>query len=208
MKKLIPYHSEPIGFWRPLLDNPDYEASMDGQIRRLYKKGYTLMTGYKKHNMPHKSIYFFKLHGKERSFHREVYKAFYGPVPDGKIVIHKNGITSDHAPINLALSDFSTVGKTFGRRANGKSVLQYDPDTMEITAVYRSAREASMKNHFCHQVVTDRCNGKVKYASCLDGKEYCWEDDKESYKMMLERIRKGKRSREVKRKRGRPGKKK
>lgn len=206
MKPLIPYTKEPIDFWRPIPGHPNYEASVEGKIRHLFEKGYIICTPYRKKNRPHSSIFYFRMDGKECSYHRAVYTAFYGMIPEGKKVFHRNGITSDHAPHNLELADDSIVGKRFARRARSRSVVQYDPETMEITAVYRSAREACEKNHFCKQVISDRCNGKVKYASSLDGMEYCWEDDEKSYRMMLERIKKGKRSRECKPKKGRPKK--
>lgn len=207
MKKIIPYHSEPLNFWKPIPGHPDYEASIEGLIRRRFKNGYTVQKPYRKRNQFYKTIYFFKIHGKEYSYHRKVYEAFYGAVPEGKIVIHKDGIASNNAPHNLAVSEWKLLGKRYGGKSTSKSVLQYDPETMEITAVYRSAREASRQNFFSHQTITSRCNGDVKYASSLDGKEYCWEDDEASYKMMCERIRKGKRSREEKKTRGRHKKK-
>ena len=185
-RKLIPYGKEPYGFWRQIPGYDGYEASMDGQIRKRYPEGYRILSTYKKSN----GIYVVKLDGRERSAHRAVYTAFYGAVPKDKIVIHKDGVYSNHAPYNLAVADKSVIGR-IAQRANGKRVLKYDPETLECVGTYLSARECAKANHFCRQIISDRCNGVTMYASSSDGYEYCWEDDPASYRKMVERIKKG-----------------
>lgn len=192
MNKLIPYSSEPVGFWRPVPGLPEYEASIEGKLRRRYENGYRLIKPFRKSSHHHSSISYVhvKIEGKikEVNYPRLVYRAFHGEVPEGKIIVHKNGINIDHSPANLVAKDRNYSGEKFGRYASAKSVLQYDPDTMECTGAYKSARECARENHFSYQTIIDRCNGKVKYASSPDGKEYCWEESAVSYRWMLERI--------------------
>lgn len=216
MVKLIPYKEhEPLGFWRSIPGYPNYEASVEGQIRRRYKGGYTLLKPYRRNNRIHTSIFYFKISKdgktKEVSYHRKVWEAFHGEIPAGKKIIHKNGICSDHAIHNLEMVDNATIGKIFARRAASKSVLKYDPETMECVDAYPSARVCAKENGMSYQTIMDRCNNTPIFSPAPDGYEYCWEDDNQnaSYRNMVARIRRGPRKGNPlskKKKRGRPKK--
>lgn len=188
MRPLQKYEKEAEGYWRDIPGCEGYQASVDGDIRRCYKSGYRVLSLFFRHKEGNcKQV---KIHRKECNASRLIYRTFYGDIPDGYVVMHKDGIPSNTNPNNLVAVPRSVCSKKTGGSSRSQSVLKYGPVTMECVGAYRSARECARKNFFCAQSIMDRCNGAVKKAPALDGFEYCWEDDgyNTSYNRMVKRI--------------------
>ena len=83
--------------WKVIPDFPNYECSDTGEFRRntkpiktcLQEKGYRHIRLYK--------------NGKQYAFraHRVVYETFFGKIPNGLEINHKNGIKDDNSLQNL-----------------------------------------------------------------------------------------------------------
>lgn len=84
--------------WLPIPGFPPYEASTHGRIR----KGYRLVTltlndsGY-----PTASISVGRGRSRTMKAHRLVFMAFKGPIPDGHVVDHIDGVRANSRPDNL-----------------------------------------------------------------------------------------------------------
>ena len=173
-----------------------YQASREGQIRRVYDSGKTrYMTQYSKKMTGSKRLVV-KLTksgtSKEVIAMQVIAAAFLGPCPDGCVLHHINGCQSENHVNNLEYITKEKLGKLTGARSGQKSVIKIDKMKQTVD-VYRSAREAGRQNYMSYQTVLDRCNGNVKKAFAPDGYEYAWEDSKGSVSDALRRIEKAER---------------
>lgn len=154
-----------------------YQASTDGRIRRTYKKTPPrILVPYRHHS---RKTHVVKLtYPDGRSVLRSVIwimgKTFY-QLPDGAVVIHKNGLHTDCTVGNIEICSRKEVGRRFGRLSSSRPVAKVDPDG-KVVEFYPSARAAGRANHMSYQTVLDRCNGKVKRPFALDGTTYIWDE--------------------------------
>lgn len=126
--------------------------------------------------------------GKDVNVAQVVYLTHVGPIPEGYIVVHKNGLFTDNAANNLELMSRREVGVKYGVRAKKQSVVKISPDGEEVE-IYFSAREAARRNYMSYQTVIDRCNGLVKKSAAPDGFDYAWEDSAVSVRKAKERLK-------------------
>ena len=173
-----------------------YQASREGQIRRVYRSGKTrIMSQYKKPCISGSDRLHVKLSidgkGKEVIVQQAVASTFLGPCPEGCVAYHINGSQYDNNINNLKYISKRELGKLTGSKSRRKSVFKIDANG-EVVDVYSSAREAGRKNYLNHQTVTDRCNGKWKSAFAPDGYAYAWEDSAISIRHALQKIEKEK----------------
>lgn len=185
--------------WKPIPGySGKYEASFLGQIRRTYKtKPPRILSQYEKGGERQGSRKLFvKLTksgetGKEMNVAQMVYMTHIGAIPNGFVVVHKNGSFADNCANNLILMSQIELGRKYGIRSKKKSVIKMSEDG-EVVEIYYSAREAARKNYMSYQTVIDRCNGVVKKSVAPDGFDYAWEDSMVSIKKAKERLRKAK----------------
>lgn len=164
--------------------NGKYQASVDGNVRRVYKSGKTrLMTPYRKSSAKAKKILrdrlFVKLTkdgiSKEVPMLRVMVSTYFGAVPEGKVPYHKNKIVTDNFAANIGFIDRVTLGKMTGAMSKRIPVVKIDRQGEEV-AFYTSAREAARENNMSYQTVLDRCNNKVKRPFELDGHNYQFDE--------------------------------
>ena len=137
------------------------------------------MTPYQKKRMSGSNRYIVKLtkdgKSKEEILMQLMAITFLGPVPEGCVPYHKNGMQTDNNINNIEYISKKDLGKKTGAAAKRRPVAKIDSNG-EIVQVYSSAREAARKNFMSYQTVIDRCNGKCKGAFAPDGYAYAWED--------------------------------
>lgn len=189
--------NEMLNEWKPIPGyGGKYEASFLGHIRRIYKtKSPRIMSQYEKSGERRGSRKLFVKLTRDGEDPREVnvaqiiYKTYTGEIPEGHVVIHKNGCFSDNCINNLMIVSRKELGQKYGIMSRKKSVVKISAYG-EAVEVYYSAREAARKNYMSYQTVIDRCNGVVKKSIAPDGFDYAWEDSVISTKKAMERIRK------------------
>lgn len=142
-----------------------YQASTEGNIRRTLKSGqFRSMTPYHK-KMKGSQRLVVKLtkdgKAKEEIVLSLIARTFLGPVPDGAVPYHKNGMQSENHINNIAYIPRQELGKLTGYSSRNKIVVKLDSCGQDVE-YYRSAREAAKKNFLSRQAITDRCNGKTK----------------------------------------------
>ena len=179
-----------VDVWKPIPGyNGLYEASWDGQIRKIYKKAKPkVLAQYEKSCIKGSRRLFSKVMYKEANVAQLIYITFIGQIPDGKVVIHRNGLFTDNSVPNLEAISHKELGERTGANSRRKPVVKIDTSG-EIVDVYRSARQAARENFMSYQTIIDRCNGLVKKSIAPDGFDYAWEDSEVSVKKAMERIR-------------------
>ena len=168
-----------------------YQASREGDIRRVYKNGKTrILTPYhKKMSGSQRLVVKLTINGQGREVvvMQVIARTFLGPPPEGHIPVHRNGCQSDNYVNNIKYISRQQAGKIYGARSKRKAVVKID-DHGEIVEVYSSARMAAKANYMSPQTVIDRCNGKRKSPFAPDGYAYAWEDSGKSLEQTIEKI--------------------
>ena len=162
-----------------------YGASEDGYIINIIKqiphKGNKTNRGYlncmvRKHSQPGFNTYY---------VHRFIWECFYGIIPNGKEIDHKNN-KEDNQLCNLQLLTPSENSKkaakhrkTFNNRQNRKCVKATNKETNEVSC-YFSMYAASQHLQIQSKCVQTVCDGISKSAlSKKDGHAYTFEYIKE-----------------------------
>ena len=171
----------------------EYEASIDGKIRRKIKPGvYNYLKPYIKKRKSkgttakHEIV---RIDSKEEAVHRIVYRTFRGPIPDGYCVYHKNGLVTKNDVYNLKLITKRELGKITGSSSKRKPVLKISREG-NIVECYSSARAAARENNMSYQTIIDRCNEKAGKRSVFapDGYVYVWDDNIKALNRAIRRI--------------------
>ena len=173
-----------------------YQASFEGQIRRIYKTAsprilqpYKKKTGNK--NAARRWL-FVKLTDKngktkECAVHRIIAEVFWGSCPDGCVVRHKNELLTDNCAANLEYISRRELGRLTGASARRKPVVKINKKG-EIIGNYSSARACGRKNFMSYQTIIDRCNGKTWTIFAPDGYAYSWDDDDKILNSALQKV--------------------
>ena len=175
-----------------------YQASFDGQIRRIHKttaprilQPYRKRTGNKN---AVKQWLFVKLTDangktKECAVHRVVAEVFWGDCPEGCVVRHKNELLTDNCAANLEYISRRELGRLTGASARRKPVVKINKNG-EIIGNYSSARACGRKNFMSYQTIIDRCNNMCKKSIFApDGNIYAWDDNDEDAKSLGKLLR-------------------
>ena len=135
-----PMPPSPAGFWRDIPNHPGYQASMDGEVRRVYEDG-TVRTATENEN--HQVG--IRINGKYtcKLVSRLVWSAFHGPAPEGMCVRHINGDNGDHSIHNLKLVGVAGKGIPAGNR---RPVAKVRYSTGEVVELYPSMKAAAEAN--------------------------------------------------------------
>lgn len=169
---------------RPLKDYPRYTIDRFGNVRSYKRKKPVMIKPRKQKG----SIYAVNLKigtaTKSPIISRLMWETFCGPIPPGRCVAHRNGITSDNAITNLYLINKRALGLKTGGVSRRRAVIKTEPDG--TATVYRSAREAGRCNYLSYQAINDRCNGyyldkkgnrkRFRTKTAPDGNIYEWDD--------------------------------
>ena len=155
-----------------------YQASVHGNIRRVYASGKTrqLTPWHRKMRGSPRLVVKLTHEGKSREVVvlGLVALTFIGPRPEGYVPYHINGMQSDNSARNIAYISRKELGRLTGPGARRKPVAKIDASG-NVVEYYSSAREAGRKNHMSYQAILDRCNGKIKSPFALDGYNYLWD---------------------------------
>lgn len=156
------------GFWRDIPGyDGKYQASCDGEIRRVYPSGKTrILRPFKKKCVgknPLVMLYHDEQHKRETLVHKAVAAAFQIRVPDGYVICHKDGIAANNAVDNLIVLSRKEMVQRYAHRQEGrKPVLKVDRDG-NILATYRSINEAARQNYVSLGTVYKRVRKLVKH---------------------------------------------
>lgn len=156
-----------------------YQASTEGNIRRLYKNGkMRVLTPFIRKSTG-KDDLFVKISGngdyKDLKLSLLVYRTWVGDIYEDMNIVHLDGNRNNNRPSNLNAVSKKNLGSKYGYLSKAKIVLQLDKDGNVINT-YRSAREAAKENGMSYQTVIDRCNGKCKKPLAPDGNIYRWSE--------------------------------
>lgn len=136
--------------WKPY---ENFEVSDEGNIRKKNKNGtYRYYSIFPKNTR--KTTMLCKINGEDRNVRRIVWEAFKGEIPEGYVVVSKNGRTFCDI-YSLELITQKELGKRTGAYAKSKKVIDY-----RNKKIYSSAREAARNLPASRQMITDICNGK------------------------------------------------
>lgn len=159
-----------------------YQASVEGDIRRLYKNGKAkimaqMVRKQRCGSAPYMRLKLFK-DGKAKNCKtsRLVYEAFRGEIPKGKNIVHKNGDWKDNCINNLVAMTNSELGKASGQRQSKRKPVARINLAGDIVAVYPSLREAGRRTGLSYQIIADYCNG-IYGPLGKDGYYYKWDED-------------------------------
>lgn len=173
--------------------NGKYQASTDGQVRRVYPSGKTrLLHPHHKSTMRGSQRLIVKLTAdkpKEEILMQVIAKTFLKKPAGDVVLYHIDGSQYNNALINLAYISRHKLGKMTGAKSNRKSVVKIDQYGNDVE-YYSSARQAGKQNYMSYQTIIDRCNGVVKRGFAPDGYEYAWDDSETSRRKAIERISK------------------
>lgn len=152
-----------------------YQINYFAQIRRALRSGeFKMLNPYKKSCNGRIAI---KLNCKERDVMSLMRDTFFGEIPEGCVMYHKNGLITDNELGNLGITTRKELGKLSGKwNGCSKVVVKISPDG-EIVDYYKSVREAGRKNHMSYQTILDRMNGKTKSLFAPDGYVYVKDKD-------------------------------
>lgn len=161
-----------------------YQASTAGRIRKAWPKSgkRTPVAQYPKKSRRKpagkKILYVHLTMADGRRIERPVLKLIaetFCEVPAGCAAVHRNGMRSDNSAENIVFLSNKDLGYRYGAKASRRPVCKVDPEG-NIIEVYSSARAAGRANHMSYQTILDRCNGKVKNPTALDGFNYAWDE--------------------------------
>ena len=120
---------------------------------------------------------------------RLVWETFYGKIPDGMRVWHKNGLATDNDIRNLTLKTRVKIGRLSGyKTTNSRSIVLVDAEG-NVLDYCRSASAASKKYNASIASVLHHCKGKIGIP-IFDDKEFAFEDSSKSIRAAISRIRK------------------
>ena len=176
-----------------LIDWNEYPCGANGQIYshliKKYLKGATDEDGY--------TVISLKcIDGKKRTFrlHRVIYTYFYGTIPEGMQINHKNEIKTDNRLCNLELvtpkencnwgtrnerqaAKMRGVPKPYmterNKRLCSKPVVAINEEG-NVILEFSSAAEAENKMDFCHVAISKCCKGKYYGKDNRFFKGYYW----------------------------------
>lgn len=161
-----------------------YQASKDGQIRRIYKTREPRIMIQEIKNGKALIRLSDQSGRKEFRVHRLIYETFKGAIPIGYSIRHINNAKSENFLLNLEAISKEELGKKTGHRSRQKAVLKFDKKG-EVVKIYRSARQCARANYVSYQTINDRCNFKgIKHSLFIGGYAYCWDDGKKIRKFM------------------------
>lgn len=169
--------------WKTIPDKPAngrYDVSTEGRVRHVYGSGkIKMISAYPKRTIRKGSTYYLvKICRKEVKVAHLVFTTFRGPIPEGKCIIHRNGLKEDNSIYNLVCVSKEKVGEVYGKKVNTSRPIAKINSKGEYLEIYRSHREAARKNPYINrQSILDRCNGKVKIDIYLpDGTTFVYAD--------------------------------
>lgn len=155
--------------WRAVLEDPNYEVSSDGRVRRVggtVLRPWRLKTGYLQVKLSRNV---------RRSVHRLVCISFHGEDRAGRVVNHINGLRDDNRADNLEWCTHgenmthayrvlgatpSCTGRFSGRHPTSKAVVRIDLRTGEEQH-YASAMDA-VREGFDSSSISRCCHGQIK----------------------------------------------
>ena len=150
-------------------DTP-YWCDEEGNVYRKYKSGMKKLSSYPKTTGKSKGKYVVHLclnyKRMEVRVSKMMWECFYGEIPEGYCVVHKNGAKSMDDLFNLELKPRNETCKLSGGVGRRKYVMD-----MKTRKIYKSAREAGRSLGVSGQTICDCCNKKYK-SSLVDVQWY------------------------------------
>lgn len=163
-----------MAYWFKVPGFTNIYASRNGEIKRVYKTVERLAKPYIKRSVK-PPCYCVRIHNKEIKLARLIYLAFYGSIPKGFSVYHKDGYFWNNNIDNLAAVSKSELGKVTAWKSKAKRRVEKIDKEGNVVKIYRSSREAAKYENMSYQTILDRCHNKVKKPYALNGFSYRWE---------------------------------
>lgn len=133
----------------------------EGLIYRHFKNSKRALTGGIVNKLHLVKLTDFDGNAKRYNYGKLVYETLYHPIPDGYVIGRKNGIRTDHRPVNMRLITLKESGRLTGGKSKSKPVELLD-DTGEVVDSWSSARRAAKALFISYQTVANICNGVTK----------------------------------------------
>lgn len=128
--------------WRPIPGFPSYEASSEGNVRRVGRRvlrAHPRFNGYMQVSLSEQGVVY------PKKVHQLVAAAFIGPRPDGADTCHENGVRDDNRSCNLRydtrsanLADRAKHGRPHSGENVGTAVLT-EAQVIEILQTHPGA---------------------------------------------------------------------
>lgn len=140
-----------------------YQVSTDGNVRRFWKKAEPTVMALCIKRPARGSVYHkIRLTGADHKrcefkVAHLVYRAFKGDIPNGMVIVHKNGDLLDDSVNNLAAMKRSAAGRAFGGNNSIRKPVARLNTQYEIVNVYPSARKAAKAVGLSYQSILDYC---------------------------------------------------
>lgn len=168
----------PVEEWADVPGYPTYQVSESGKVRRIWRRGFSAVCKpltLKTQKRFGDDCVRVEKDGKRCHVQvkRMVALAFFGGVPKGKCIYHRNGISSDNSRDNIAFGTRREIGKKFGKDGARKPVMKIAQDG-SVIEFYTSAVAAGKDNFVGPTYVLNRCKGKIK-DEFRDGFSFRWD---------------------------------
>lgn len=140
-----------------------YQASIEGNVRRLWKKAEPAVLATFIKRPPHGSAYNkIRLTGtdhrrREYKVAHIVYQTFKGNVPDGLVIMHRNGDVLDDSANNLVAVPRTECGRVCGGKSSTRKPVARLNTKREIVDIYPSVRKAAKAVGLSYQSISDYC---------------------------------------------------
>jgi hypothetical protein len=143
-----------------------YQVNRMGQVRRLHKTGYRILTPFYKHQRNWTSSYGVALMGLDGKYHfilvsRLVADAFLGGVPEGYSVCNINGSKTCNVEKNIGFESAKERSRKM-LEAKKRVVLKIDYETGEVLDVYKGTQEAADANFYTRANISKICKSGGK----------------------------------------------
>lgn len=175
--------------WRPIKDFEGiYEISDQGKVKRLCQNGKhrILKAVGRKGNGGYEARVSLYKNGERKNamIARLVYETFIGPVPEGNIITHRNGLRMDNDLRNLEMVTVSEHFQRLGGGGKRRPVIKLDKSG-NIVDVYPSCRACGEAEGYSYASISLRCMDKSKEKWDYD---FAYEDDVKSINAALRRL--------------------
>lgn len=162
-----------------------YQVSNKGRARRIYPKSGTVRMKQpyqrqRREKSANRKMLLIKMtYPDGRTVERPLLKVVaetFCEIPDGMLVVHRNGFHLDNSLDNVAFISRKGAGHIYGRMSARRRPVCKVNSSSQVVEVYASARAAGKANHMSYQTILDRCNNKIKNPFALDGFNYQWDE--------------------------------
>jgi len=148
--------------------NTNYYVTIDGKVFHKLPSGrYKKLKGSYEHDNKYKRIRI-NIGGIKIPVSRMVWETFKGSIPNGYVVIHKNGCFTINELFNLELVKLDNGKHLKGKNSRTRKIIN-----LNNREIYKGTRKAAECLRHSRKLLTDICNGNIKRVKL----NIAWYDD-------------------------------